>query len=70
MKLPDKHFNYVFVDEAGQATEPELLVPLILMNDGRQINRGKLSGQLILAGDPKQLGPVVQTNLVKKLLGN
>ena len=27
-------FNYVFVDEAGQAVEPECLIPVILLAEG------------------------------------
>lgn len=44
--------SYIFVDEAGQSSEPEVLVvwPRLLVWP---------HGQLILAGDPHQLGPVV-----------
>lgn len=45
-----KLFDYVMVDEAGHASEPEVLMPL---------NRAKVDGCVVLAGDPKQLGPVV-----------
>ena len=44
-------FTHIFIDEAGQATEPDSWIPLA--HFGRQQTR------FILAGDPKQLGPVL-----------
>jgi helicase MOV-10 len=43
------HFTHIFVDEAGQATEPEALVPIRMMADK--------ATNVVLSGDPKQLGP-------------
>ena len=51
-------FNVVAIDECGQAQEPETLAgvsPLL-----------KTRGQLILAGDPKQLGPIVHSSTASK----
>jgi len=55
--------SHIFVDEAGQASEGEVLVVWpILANETCSEN-----GQLILAGDPHQLGPVVMTEGAKYL---
>lgn len=42
MGFPKGHFSHIIVDEAGQASEPEVLTPLTFLD--------KLSGQIILAG--------------------
>ena len=51
--LPRGHFTHIFVDEAGQASEPECLVPItnILGN----------ATNVILSGDPCQLGPIIHS---------
>lgn len=45
------HFSHIFLDEAGQASEPESMVPIA--------NFCRKETVVVLAGDPKQLGPVV-----------
>ena len=49
-------FSHVFVDEAGHATEPEVLATL-----GGMLTADK--SRLILAGDPLQLGPIIRSKL-------
>lgn len=51
------HPDVVFIDEAAQAREPEACCAIALLKKGKQ---------LILAGDPKQLGPVIHSDLCKE----
>ncbi|KAJ7034542.1 P-loop containing nucleoside triphosphate hydrolase protein [Mycena alexandri] len=53
------HFTHIFCDEAGQATEPEVMLP-IKSNAGQSTN-------VILAGDNKQLGPIVHSWIAASL---
>ena len=54
-------FDTIIVDEAGHATEPEVIAvaSTLLDFDG--------GGGLVLAGDPKQLGPVVMNKECQRL---
>lgn len=75
IELPEEHFDFIFVDEAGYLWEPELIPILACL---------KSSGTLILAGhfqnfgqrhlnpfcffepgDPQQLSPVVHHPIFK-----
>lgn len=49
------HFTEVFIDECGSATETATLVAL-----RRGWFDGRMTANVVLAGDPKQLGPVLQ----------
>lgn len=62
--VPGGHFDYVFIDESGQATETETLIPIagILSDSYDEV----LNGQIVLAGDPRQLGPIIHSNLAKE----
>ncbi|XP_014478416.1 PREDICTED: probable RNA helicase armi [Dinoponera quadriceps] len=58
MGFPRGHFSHILVDEAGQATEPEIMIPLNFIHSDE--------GQVVLVGDPMQLGPVVQSKLAMR----
>lgn len=64
-EMPLNHFSHVFVDEAGHALEPECLIPIVgLMSPWDASERGP-GGHIILAGDPRQLGPVIRNPLAR-----
>lgn len=49
------HFSHIFIDEAAQATEPEVMVPIKTMANHET--------NIILSGDPLQLGPIVRSKV-------
>lgn len=51
--VPRGHFSHVFLDEAGQAMEPEAMIAFKGL--------GGVYTNFVLSGDPKQLGPVVRS---------
>jgi helicase MOV-10 len=61
--LPRGHFDILCVDEAGHATEPEVIGVAASLMDFKSPRN---PGQLVLAGDPRQLGPVVTSDLCRQ----
>ncbi|KAG8984017.1 hypothetical protein FRB90_005620, partial [Tulasnella sp. 427] len=57
--MENGHFTHIVVDEAGQASEPEVMIP-VKMNAGPKT-------RVILAGDPKQLGPITRSPVAQRL---
>uniref|UniRef100_A0A3P9J5M7 RNA helicase n=1 Tax=Oryzias latipes TaxID=8090 RepID=A0A3P9J5M7_ORYLA len=57
--VPVNHFSHVFVDEAGQGLESETVIAIAGLLSPQE-------GQLVLAGDPKQLGPIVHSPIASK----
>jgi len=53
------HYSHIFLDEAGQCMEPEAMIPVKTMAD-RWTN-------IVLAGDNKQLGPSIRSQVVRAL---
>ncbi|KAI0316096.1 P-loop containing nucleoside triphosphate hydrolase protein, partial [Amylostereum chailletii] len=56
--VPRGHFSHVFVDEAVYADEPTCVIPIKAVADEFT--------QIVLAGDPNQLQPVVMSNTAGK----
>jgi len=56
-------FTHAIVDEAGEATEPETLVPIQLLSHSGVAN----TSQIILFGDHFQLGPLVISSLASRI---
>ncbi|KAI0062682.1 P-loop containing nucleoside triphosphate hydrolase protein [Artomyces pyxidatus] len=52
------HFSHIFIDEAAQAEEPLAMVPIMAMADD--------DTNVVLAGDPQQLGPVIKSSAASK----
>ena len=53
LKIPAGHFSHIIIDEAAQADEPLSLIPIASFSN-KDTN-------VILAGDPHQLGPVIKS---------
>ncbi|XP_004297116.1 PREDICTED: probable RNA helicase SDE3 [Fragaria vesca subsp. vesca] len=47
------HFSHIFLDEAGQASEPETMIPVANLHERNTV--------VVLAGDPMQLGPIINS---------
>ncbi|KAK9933257.1 hypothetical protein M0R45_020458 [Rubus argutus] len=47
------HFSHIILDEAGQASEPETMIPIANLHERNTV--------VVLAGDPMQLGPIINS---------
>lgn len=65
-RITPTFFDYIFIDECGSAKEISALVPIA----GVCTEGAKIHASVILAGDPKQLGPVVRTEYLKQTVHN
>ena len=62
-------FTHLFIDEAAQATEPEILCPISCVVDPQsRSSRGK-AVEIVFVGDPRQLSPRVYSSKVADTLG-
>ncbi|KAI0093451.1 P-loop containing nucleoside triphosphate hydrolase protein [Irpex rosettiformis] len=57
--FPRGHFSHIFTDEAGQATEPEVMISVKTMADPKT--------NVVLSGDSKQLGPIVRSPIARDI---
>ncbi|TRM60361.1 P-loop containing nucleoside triphosphate hydrolase protein [Schizophyllum amplum] len=57
--IPRGHYSHIFIDEAGQATEPEAMIAIKTMADNNT--------NVILSGDPQQLGPMIRSRIASQL---
>ncbi|KAG9002612.1 hypothetical protein FRB94_003760 [Tulasnella sp. JGI-2019a] len=51
------HFTHIFIDEAGQAMEPEAMVPIKSISSN--------STHFVLSGDSNQLGPIIRSGIAR-----
>ena len=54
LKIRPGHFSHIVIDEAAQVDEPLALVPITFFSNQ--------DTNIILAGDPNQLGPVIKSS--------
>jgi hypothetical protein len=53
------HFTHLFIDEASQATEPEIMIALSIVVDHAP---DSVKAEIALIGDPRQLSPDIYSN--------
>lgn len=58
-------FDYLFIDEASNTEETISIIPIVGLI--KRIRPDEISGSLVLAGDPKQLGPIIHSRLAVHL---
>ena len=56
--VPVGHFSHIVIDEAAQAEEPLVMIPILAFSDAYT--------NVILSGDPNQLGPVIKSPTAAK----
>jgi helicase MOV-10 len=58
LNVPPGHFSHIVIDEAAQAEEPLAMIPIAAFST--------TSTNVILAGDPHQLGPVIRSTTASR----
>lgn len=66
--LPKGFFEYIFIDECGSVCEQNAVIPISLLMSFATapdaLGNYERGTKLVIAGDPKQLGPMVNCRLV------
>lgn len=62
-QIDKNHFTHLFIDECESAAETYTLVPIV----GICSSYNSINANIILCGDPQQLGPIVRSNIAKNL---
>ncbi|KAJ6648786.1 putative helicase mov-10-B.2 [Pseudolycoriella hygida] len=57
------HFTHLFIDECESAAETYTLIPIV----GICSSSNSINANIILSGDPLQLGPIVRSNISKNM---
>ena len=53
LDVPVGHFSHIVIDEAAQAEEPLVMIPIMTFSSTYT--------NIILSGDPNQLGPIIES---------
>lgn len=62
-QISKNHFTHLFIDECESATESYTLVPIV----GICSSYNSINANVVLTGDPQQLGPIFRSNISKKM---
>jgi len=60
--IQEDHFTHLVVDEASQMVETDIVAFFAALSPSAR-------ARLFLAGDPKQLGPILRSRVMEKILG-
>lgn len=59
--ISKSHFTHLFIDECESAAESYTLIPIV----GICCSFNSINANMVLSGDPKQLGPIMRSNILK-----